>query len=448
MKKWVLRIFTLIISVYSVTSSGNSIDLYVFIHIFIMCINSFSLFSYEDNPYSLFKVYHIFSLFFFGIAPVLQYYDNTRFLGERVISLDVKYEVSFCLLLLTFSFNFMYLIFYNFTKKSKKKEIILSKLEYFNLHFKGFNGFFNLLLISLSFMGFLVFFASQDFNIYNLLFRGGDLTETIEGEKAFGLIAGKIFRPLTLIIFILSYYYNSKNKILNFILFIIFFVTCFPLGLARNATAAFYLPILLLFARIFNKRHFFVTTMIAGILLIFPFLNNFRYFDRKSEISFGLNYEMFTDMHFDAYATFLRIVNMDLVTYGGQLLGVFFFFVPRSVWNSKPISSGQYHADLLGFNFNNVACTYYAEGYINFGYIGVVLFNISLAYFCAYLDKSFWMYKSRKSYFNIIYVLILGMFLFALRGDLMSGYSYTFGIILTAIGAYRFLVRVAKYRFR
>lgn len=443
MNSWLLRFFTFSVSFYSISSSKHDIDLYVMVHIIIIAINSYSLFSYKNIPYSLFKVYHIFSLFFFGIAPVLQYYENIRFLDEPIIHQDIKLFTSLIILCSLVLYNLIYLFFFfKLNDKNIKIKKHIFKLNYFKTNDKRFTPLILILLLVLSLLSLLVILYMKNFNLLSLLFRGGEFSEHADVEKSITLLSEKFFRPLSLIIFIISFKYNRNRKILNFFLFSLFLLTCFPTGMARNATAAFYIPLFILFVPVFKYKHVFVSVMIANILVVFPFLNSFRRFSSGSKISLGLNYDMFTDMHFDAYLTFVRIIDIDLVTYGRQLLGVFLFFVPRSLWLDKPQSSGYLHAEVLHLYFKNLACTFLAEGYINFGICGVFLFLFFIAWFSAYLDKAYFLFKRRESFFNVIYILILGMFLFVLRGDLMNGYSFTFGIVFTSLFMFKILKKI------
>lgn len=449
MKEFFLRIITCMISIYAILSYEHEIDVYVVIHYIIIIISSYSLYSYSDKPYSLYKVYHIFTLFFFGIAPVLQYYDKIRFLNEPIISDEVLLQTSLIILILTISFNIFYFWFYSRSIGSSV-EVKINNLSRLCINDKGFKKELNILFISVSFFCLFMLLWVNNFNFMRLVFRGGEyasLSRNYSGNKSITLLCNQFFRPLSLTLFIIYYMYNKKNRVVSVLLFFLFLITCFPTGLARNATAGFYLPLLLLFSPLFQKKNMFVSIMIGGILLIFPFLNNFRSFNANTKLSLGLDYDMFTELHFDAYKTFCRVINLDLITYGEQLLGVLFFFVPRSIWLQKPQSSGQLHADVLNLSFKNLAFTYYAEGYINFGYIGVLMFLFIIAYLSAKLDRIYWGFKKSKSFFNVIYVMILSMFLFILRGDLMNGYAYTFGTVITSILTYYILVRLMKFKY-
>lgn len=452
MSKNLYRVVTFLITFFAITTNNTDIDLYVFIHCLVIAVSSFSLFSFENKPYSLYKVFHIFTIFFFGVAPVLQYHENIRFDGEPIIPKDIKMTASVIVLITTLLFNMIYMVVYNFSKNKKTKAFFL-KLNGLNLFNNKFKFSTNLFLICLSLFSLFMMLYVKGFNVMKLLFRGGEIAQSSGGEtfsvnKSIGLLTNQFVRPIPLIVFIISCLYNKKQKALNFLLFLIFIITCSPTGLARNATASFYLPLLLLFIPFFQKKNMFVSVMIGGLLVVFPFLNNFRRYSAGKKLAIGVDYEMFLDLHFDAYMTFCRILNLDLITYGNQLLGVLFFFIPRSIWENKPESSGYYHAEVLNLNFKNLACTYLAEGYINFGYIGVFVFLIFLAWACAKFDKIFWSFKRKNTYMNVLYVLVLGTLLFILRGDLMNGFAYTVGVLMAAIVVYKLVVLSNKINFK
>ncbi|MBS5037215.1 MAG: O-antigen polysaccharide polymerase Wzy [Fusobacterium sp.] len=75
---------------------------------------------------------------------------------------------------------------------------------------------------------------------------------------------------------------------------------------------------------------------------------------------------------------------------------------------------------------------YFGEGYINFGYIGIVLFIIFIAYINARFDKLYWNYRE-KNYFVVFYLIMLSMEIFILRGDLMSSFAYLIDSFLSGI---------------
>lgn len=73
----------------------------------------------------------------------------------------------------------------------------------------------------------------------------------------------------------------------------------------------------------------------------------------------------------------------------------------------------------------------FGEGWLNFGFFGFVLFTIVLAYILAYYDKRYWNYivKNKQDIRQVGYYIFIGMLTFIMRGDLMSGWAYTCGML-------------------
>ena len=205
-------------------------------------------------------------------------------------------------------------------------------------------------------------------------------------------------------------------------------IATFPFGMARNATIMYWLPVLIVTFHVFERKYVFVLSLFVGLLVLFPFLDNFRYF--SGEISFSsVNLNYLNTMNFDASQEFMSVLKLNIITWGNQILGPLFFFIPRSVWPSKPIGSGA----LLGntqYVFNNISMPFFAEGYINFGFWGILLFVVITALLCARLDKWYWDVEKSNSK-NVFYLVFLGAIIFIMRGDLISAYAYTIGVLFS-----------------
>ena len=119
--------------------------------------------------------------------------------------------------------------------------------------------------------------------------------------------------------------------------------------------------------------------------------------------------------------------------------------MPRILWPDKPIGSGAYLAKELKMFFDNISANYFAEGYINFGFAGIIIFTILLSYWTARIDKIYWNMAILipNNYFTVIYMITLGMLFFILRGDLLSSFAYTFGFIFSAL----FLFKILNKKF-
>ena len=134
-------------------------------------------------------------------------------------------------------------------------------------------------------------------------------------------------------------------------------------------------------------------------------------------------------------------------TYGYQLLGSLFFFVPRSIWVTKPIGSGAMISTFMGQSFTNISCPLIAEGYVNFGILGVILFALVTGALCTVVDRKYWENAPENLNFSLIKVLypvLPPYFFFMLRGDLMSSFAYTSAYVVT----FWFLFRISRWHVK
>jgi oligosaccharide repeat unit polymerase len=302
------------------------------------------------------------------------------------------------------------------------------------------------LLLLISSCSFLLVFQSNNYSILAMIIRGGDLLNVIEPASTDAsptkwLIINNFIRPTAMMCFFYYAISPHHNRFIYYLLMLLAVVTCFPTGMPRFAAAAMYIPFMLLIFKYTRKKNVFSLMFILGLLVVFPFLDIFRVFSEDANVEIGLNFDMFLEGHFDSYQNFALIVSHNIITYGRQLLGVIFFWMPRSIWDNKPIGSGAFAAEKLNFTFDNVSANYFAEGYVNFGLIGIFLFLIVLAYATARLDALYWKYAagSRYNYFSVLYTISLGFLFFILRGDLLSSTAYAFGFVFSAMLVYKVL---------
>lgn len=429
------RVWITIVTIISFLISYNAFDYYnqfsdrVFISsLIIQFISIVNIFNRKDEPFSLFKMIFIFSFFFFGIAPLLQFYEKLQFFGAMALKeADYFYLNIIIIIILLF-----YRLFYNwnrrlmYNKKQRHRVTGFFKQPYFNL-------FQTIILIILSLTSLFFVLRANDYSVISMLFRGGEFKNVTSINQISFLITFRFLQPLSMIVFYVYLISNDKRKIVVVILGLISLITCFPLSMPRFSAAALYIPLLLIAVPAFKKQNVFTLGFVLGLLVVFPFLNNFRTFSAEGDIKIGIDTSMFTTGHFDSYQNFALVVSNDIVTWGRQLLGVLFFWIPRSIWGNKPIGSGAYLAEELGFSFTNVSCNYFAEGYINFGFVGIILFIILLAYLSALLDNLYWSNGSskRNRYIDVIYFIMIGMVFFILRGDLMSSFAYFMGMFVS-----------------
>lgn len=396
--------------------------------ILLIIISFFMVFGDKYN-YSINKLFYLYSYFFLGIAPILQYSYNINLWTNKDI---LEKEYLKLNIILIISLMFYQILYYLFSKRknTKLENYFLKKFSLKNKKLKK-----SLLIILPLIVLFLTLYR-LNFN-FSLLFFKTNLRSSLLSKysQINSLLYNNFIVIIPFICLVIFKILKIKNKIIEICLLIIFLLVNFPTALSRYAVARVYIPIIILYSKILRKYFMLNFTIIFGLLYLFPFLNQFRYFKNFESIKFNLDFNMFLEGHFDSYQNFLRVINENIITNGKQLLGVILFWVPRSIWKEKPIGSGAFLAEKVNLSYSNIAMNYLGEGYINFGYIGIVLFIIFIAYINARFDKLYWNYRE-NNYFVVFYLIVLSMEIFILRGDLMSSFAYLIGSFFSSIVIY------------
>lgn len=221
------------------------------------------------------------------------------------------------------------------------------------------------------------------------------------------------------------------------------FVADFPMGMARYNAAVIYGGLLLLIWRpLYERRGLFAFLFLLAFLIVFPASNVFR----REEFDAALLVSKIVDVvanlprgfcagDYDAYSMLARsiIYVRDFgPEMGHQLLSAALFFVPRTLWPAKSIGSGSTVAESQAQLYTNLSCPFPAEGFINFGVFGLLLFAIILGLVCRCLDN--WFYKGAGG-MRLFYPFGCMFFFFILRGDLLSSWAYFVGylVVFTAM---------------
>lgn len=232
-------------------------------------------------------------------------------------------------------------------------------------------------------------------------------------------------------------------------------VTCFPAALPRFLAGAYWIPVALTIFRSLSTKKILGYIYAVSLLVLFPAFEIFRamslYTDRESIVNefFKRVSEAFSSMSYDSFQSFAFVIQNNVVTFGGQLLGVMGLFVPRSIWGNKPVGSGFMISNQFNLGFDNISMNFFGEGYINFGIIGVFLFTIALAVAMRYLDSRYWSSKNKASphLFSVIYMIVLGIFAYIMRGDMIGSFTSIIAVIISASIVYYIIVNTNRIRF-
>lgn len=376
----------------------------------------------KTKLFSGYKIFYLFSIFFFGIAPLVQYKNKVSFFGARQL---LKYEYLFQNLLIIFlllGFHFLYKLFYH------KFEFKIN----FQLQSKSVSNHY-FFVISLLFLinKILVY---PVFSLRNFFLRMDFTIIHVKSEAIIHVLSQFIFVLPLLFCYHLFILWQKKLSKYRITILLLLLIAGFPTTLSRTTLAILSVPIIFYLIPNLFKKNNFVYVFIIGFFYVFPFLDQFRKVSSLKQLKYGINTRVFNTAHFDSYYNFGLIVYDIPIQWGKQLLGVIFFFIPRELWISKPIGSGALMARKLNMTFNNLSANYFAEGYINFGYIGILIFLVTLAFITAIFDK--FGHKIHESHPAMFYFYLQCIFLlfYLLRGDLMSSFALiTMIIVLNTI---------------
>lgn len=385
--------------------------------------------SIAERPFSMVQMHWVFFVTMFVIAPLSQYFYGYGPWGFTCTANDY--------LMTNFALMIWGVLFALFSIGRAGYAVYDQKIFFDSLPKISGSVAFRALIISV--FAALAVVALVGFS--NLFSRD---TFSIALDQTTNLLFDKAVRPLPVFAFVLLLVRVKQKKSIDatFILsLVLMLLACFPAGMARYNMACIYGAILILSSSsLFEKKGLFPALFLFAFLIIFPASNCFRH----NEFSFALLgdsiYNVFANLprgfctgDYDAYsivARTLKLVNSHDSTLGSQLIGALLFFVPRSVWPSKPVGSGNYVCSAQGQTFLNVSSPLPAEGIINFGFTGLIVFSIVAALISRSFD--YWFIKSRSP-LRLFYPFMCMLVFFIMRGDLLSSFAYSVGYTVSFI---------------
>lgn len=238
--------------------------------------------------------------------------------------------------------------------------------------------------------------------------------------------------------------YKNKNATFRYVIFAL--LACLlvvpPFATNRTFVLITYGGFLMIMTKRLKKGMNFMLLIIFLDLFAAPFFNLFRAgFSGDGEVlvnavsDFKKNFLM---SDYDAYSMFLfsiKYVKTSGVTFGKQLLSVFLFFIPRSIWPDKPEGTGATVMDSIkSANVSNISCPIFGEAYVNFGIIGIILFSILVSWIMIKLDCAYWNSGNiGNSMIKNVYPFLVLFILIVFRGDLLNAYSWLIGYIVVLV---------------
>lgn len=436
-----------------------------FLVIFIM--TTFYLF--KDKRYSpILAAFIVFNFLFFIIAPMLQIHQvyesgNLKLITKLIYKDYLIVKTSIFVLI----FNLVFFVAYRYFNAMKYK---------IKAYPKNINLSFHILIFFIISM--IIFIANYKYLLGEYISSN---YSALEGTtKSALLIKEKIILMLPFPAFILGVYYIKKYKnpknfyailFMTVLLLVLILLIKNPLTEKRNALGPIYITIaFVLIPKLLNTNFKALIFLFSSMVIIFPTISLITHSGYSLEKLINkpelLLYQLknhgvvntFTTLNYDAFINFSATIEQVEGTgfsYGEQLSGAVFFFVPRKVWTNKPISSGELVGDYLVENygdptnpyaFTNLSNPFVSEGYLNFGLLGVILFAILLAFFMTRMVN--WIngddpLKVAAGFYASIHLIFL------LRGDFTNGYAFlfaTFIVVLFTPKLYFYFFRKTKFK--
>jgi hypothetical protein len=174
---------------------------------------------------------------------------------------------------------------------------------------------------------------------------------------------------------------------------------------------------------------------VAGMLVVFPVLDSFRVSTSQGVKTVDVVASLSTG-DFDAFGQLMNtldFVDTHGITWGSELLGVVTFWVPRSLWPSKPVDTGILLAEYKGYSFSNLSASIWTELFINGGWVLLVLGMLALGYALRLADRRVELSLQVRPMPSTLAAILAFYSLIVLRGSLLQAVASGTIVILCVL---------------
>jgi hypothetical protein len=432
----IINIFSLILIIVSLSGlrykEMNAIVLVTFAINGLVCLLGAM---YTRQNISIHRMIYIFSLFFFFIAPLMQYDSQMVFWQNWGLtggySSEDYFHANIIVLVFLLCFELGYRLRNNkvpsMRGKDLKKRIVI-------------NGSTRLVLMIASVLSLIITF-----------FEGGlfSFQTASENQSVLGqfLLMVRFFPVAVLLFYILALKQKSvigKSQIFLTVIIFVNVILYFPFSgtTARFVLFGVYLTIWAAIGSKSKLKSIFLLAVIIGFMYVFSAFNVFK---SGSFADFHLvSSSSFVSVDFDAYQLLMltqRYVRVFGSTHGMNLISTALCFIPRSIFSFRLEASGGMVAKAFGSRFLNVSSPLPAEMLLAGGNIAVVLISSIFGFLIRIIDT----WSSSANFLNQgIFCIFAGFAIFLLRGSLLPAWSYTMSIMITLVGTYAVIIQCGK----
>lgn len=408
-------------------SAGKSVA--VFLLFFIIGVSSFILFAFDKHFLTIDALIYLFIFVFCYYAPLHQYVNDIDIHSYGIFR-DGEYIFANTIIII---FLFVYCISRKcFEHKRVKIKISENKIK--------INNVLALVLVLLSCLS--VVFLQINHSLINL---SAGAMENDDGS--FFKVILKIVRYIPVSALLIYIYAKKDNriylssigeKVFVTVIVIMFFIVFFPLNgtMGRFLLFGTYITILASWFEKSTHKSYIVLAAFLGFYFVFPAFNFFKYNGVANLKYFRLGGFDATTTDYDAYQMLMqtvRHVSRYGIEYGKNIISALLCILPRSVWSGKSLPSGQLISSSANANFTNVSCPVFAEFYLAFGIIGVVIFTLIFASIITFIQRG---QQNENFIFKGIYYIFVGIIISYMRGAMLPVTSFLYSLCISYVGVF------------
>ncbi|MDC0511109.1 hypothetical protein OAN77_00565 [bacterium] len=258
-----------------------------------------------------------------------------------------------------------------------------------------------------------------DFNLFNLLLRIGEFKGNYSSQLDYLFLTF-----IRILIFNIGFFIYVSNARFGFLFLIISILMLSPFSMSRALTGAIYLSVIFYVLSLKYNRINFHKTLVMASMLLFPLFDIFRQFDSERNISEYVTKDVLLNGQYDSHQIIVAVISDQLFLWGSNIVGALLFFVPRSIWDSKPVSSGRFIPDHYDLILNNISAPFVVEMVLAFGLLGLLL--------TPFIYSKLILITNNLSLKNsLLSFQLAALSVMMLRGSLMTTASFLFCIIFS-----------------
>lgn len=418
-------------------------------------VASVSLFR-DRNPYSLNRIFWIFILVFFAMVPALQVATGNLPWGKP---LPLELVLRANLLILSGCAVYQLMRYGLAAVSGYRPPLFPSRITDGWVRSYATIGMVIFLALALGY--FLIVGADALFLQKDILNKWRDRFP----DAVFLLVEKGIRSPVLYFCLLTVFLYRLRRipKRLMALVLVVGLLVNFPLAMPRTLAAAVVVSLLLSFGGAYwqRRRQAFTLLLLAAVFLIYPLFQVARRTSDTLSPPVSQPAQVyawgFQRGDFDAYSMLCQTMAFtDTAGFqnGRQLQTALAFAVPRNYWPQKSVGSGALLRQQAGEDFINVSSPLLAEGYIDFGWAGALLYFALFSLLARQYDCYYWYWRIHRApegdvtFRALFYPVMLILLFHLLRGDLLSSLALIAGMYGSA-WAFHHLIRLSgRWFFR